>query len=154
MFTGPTSIQVNKAANTRVQAKWTTMRRPPIRQTRAAYRAAGRNPPGPSPPPGNRSGPAGGAPHRPTTARNEQEMRRMFDDSWAGGIDIFDTGKLVAEAFIGGGGRFRVPPRVGREPAVEQVEPAQDLDLEMLGEAALQLRRGKEVDVQREAPAI
>ena len=68
-------------------------------------------------------------------------------------IDILQPPQLSREPFVDQNGR-RVPPGVGQEPAVEDVEAPQILDGKLTAEAIAQLARGEEAKAQSNAAAI
>jgi hypothetical protein len=80
-------------------------------------------------------------------ACNEQEMIRTLHEP-----QPFRVGLLAPLQFspklIVGCQRCRIPSRVGRKPVVKQVEAAQLLDVELIGEVALQLGGREEMKVE------
>jgi len=70
-------------------------------------------------------------------ARDEQEMGCAFHESGACSIGLLKLRQLIAKLIVDRQ-RCRVPPRIGREAVMKQVEAAQILDVEMIAEIAPQ----------------
>src|SRR5215471_3195700 len=80
-------------------------------------------------------------------------MRRALHEAGVPRASCLELRQMLQELSIDGEGGG-VPAAIGDEAAMEDVKPAQVLDLEMAGKTIAQLARGEEMEIHRHATPI
>src|SRR5690242_8736270 len=80
-------------------------------------------------------------------------MSSALHERRVGSEDLFQSRKLVTNSLVHCHGGW-VPPAVGREAAMEHVEPSKILDIEMAVEMTTQLRGLEEMEASFDASSI
>ena len=86
-------------------------------------------------------------------APHEQQMSCAFHETGVPRVGLLQLREMTGELMIDPKG-CRIPPTVGDEPIMENIEAAQILDVEIGSKAISQLTCGKEVKPRRNTTAI